>query len=253
MRPWPAAALAGFALLRWLSGRPIAPARRIGLLALRLAILAILGLIIINPVRVDETPGAVERPKLFYLLDTSGSMAIGKETTRWDQVVQTIRDAGRVRDPRAGAQVSLFRFGSRLAAVDPGFGRAAEANSASCAAPGAVPCRRAAAPDRGASLPPTDSATRSSSAFPLEGLTDRFGQAPPQAVVVFSDGRARDPDRANTLARAYGKMKVPIHVLPVGDEDVGGDVAIVSMVAPNQVGAASIREWLHKSMCEATR
>ena len=30
-------------------------------------------------------------------------------------------------------------------------------------------------------------------------------------------------------------MKVPIHVLPVGDENVGGDVAIVSLVAPNQV------------------
>jgi len=43
-------------------------------------------------------------------------------------------------------------------------------------------------------------------------------------VVVFSDGRARDPDRADTLARAYGKMQVPIHVLPVGDENVGGDV-----------------------------
>jgi uncharacterized membrane protein len=225
------AALAGFVLLRWLSGRPIAPARRIGLLALRLAILAILGLIIINPVRVDETPGAVERPKLFYLLDTSGSMAIGKEITRWDQVVQTIRDAGRVRDPRAGAQVSLFRFGSRLAAVDPGFGRPAEANSASQSAPGAV---LAAEPPRPTEPPPAPTDSDTLLGASLEGLTDRFGQAPPQAVVVFSDGRARDPDRANTLAGAYGKMKVPIHVLPVGDEDVGGDVAIVSMVAPNQ-------------------
>ena len=38
------AVLAGFVLLRWASGRPIAPARRPALLALRLAILAILGL-----------------------------------------------------------------------------------------------------------------------------------------------------------------------------------------------------------------
>ena len=77
-------------------GRPIAPARRAGLLVLRLAILAILGLIIFNPVRVDETPGTVERPKLFYLLDTSQSMAIGKGATRWDQVVETIRDVDQV-------------------------------------------------------------------------------------------------------------------------------------------------------------
>ena len=65
------------------SRRPV----RVGLLVIRLAILAILGLIILNPVRVDETPGTVERPKVFYLLDTSQSMAIGKGTTRWEQVV----------------------------------------------------------------------------------------------------------------------------------------------------------------------
>ena len=69
----------------------------------------------------------------------------------------------------------------------------------------------------------------------LEALTQRFGQAPPQAVVVFSDGRARDNDKADRIARAYRRMKVPIHVYPVGDENVGGDIAIVSMVAPEQV------------------
>ena len=226
------AALAGFVLLRWISGRPIAPARRIGLLALRLAILAILGLIIINPVRVDETPGTVERPKLFYLLDTSQSMAIGKDSTRWEQVVQTIRDAGRAREPREGAQVSMFRFGSRLAAVDADFGRPAVAEPAPRSAPGAVLAAEAPRPSEPPPAP-TDSDTLLGAS--LEGLTDRFGQAPPQAVVVFSDGRARDSERADAIARAYGRMKLPVHVLPVGDENVGGDVAIVSMVAPNQV------------------
>jgi uncharacterized membrane protein len=226
------AALAAFALLRWASGRPIAPARRAGLLLLRLSILAILGLIIINPVRVDETPGTVERPKLFYLLDTSQSMAIGKSSTRWEQVVQTIRDAGRARDPREGAQVSLFRFGSRLAAVDAEFGQPPVAEPAPRTAPGTL--HAAELPRPGEPPPaPTDSDTLLGAS--LEGLTDRFGQAPPQAVVVFSDGRARDTEKADAIARAYGRMKLPVHVLPVGDENVGGDVAIVSMVAPNQV------------------
>src|SRR6185312_9965041 len=54
-----AAALAAFALLRWASGRPIEPARRAGLMALRVLILALIALILVNPVRVDETPGAV--------------------------------------------------------------------------------------------------------------------------------------------------------------------------------------------------
>ncbi len=225
-------AVAGFALLRLTAGRPIAPARRLGLLVLRLAIMTILGLIIFNPVRVDETPGTVERPKLFYLLDTSQSMAIGKSSTRWEQVVQTIRDAGRVRDTREGADVSMFRFGSRLAAVDVDFARPAVAAPAARSTPAAVV---AAEPPRPSEPPPSPTDSDTLLGASLEALTDRFGQAPPQAVVVFSDGRARDTERADAIARAYGRIKLPVHVLPVGDEDVGGDVAIVSLVAPNQV------------------
>src|SRR3981081_1380747 len=76
-----ALAMVGFALLRLASGRPIAPARRAGLLLLRASIPAVLAVILINPVRVDETPGAVERPKVVYLVDTSQSMALGKQSS----------------------------------------------------------------------------------------------------------------------------------------------------------------------------
>jgi uncharacterized membrane protein len=227
-----AAAVACFALLRLASGRPIAPARRLGLLVVRLLILAILFLIIINPVRVDETPGTVDRPKVFYLLDTSQSMAIGKSSTRWEQVVQTIRDAGRARDPREGAQVSMFRFGSRLAAVNAELGRPAAGEPAP---QGTIGAAVAAEPPRTAELPPAPTDADTLLGAPLEGLTSRFGQAPPQAVVVFSDGRVRDSERAEAIARAYGRMKLPLHVLPIGDANVGGDVAIVSLVAPNLV------------------
>src|SRR5262249_35504230 len=135
-------------------------------------------------------------------------------------------------DPQRGAQVSAFRFGSRLAAVNAGFWRKPEPQPTSRSAPGTV---LAAVPPRPSEPPPapTDSDTLLSTS--LEGRTDRFGQVPPQAVVVFSDGRARDLERADAIARAYGRMKVPLHVLPVGEENVGGDVAIVSMVAPPQV------------------
>ena len=205
------AVLAVFALLRWSSGRPIAIARRPALLVLRLAILAILGVIIINPVRVDETPGIVERPRLFYLLDTSQSMAIGKHTTRWDQVVQTLRDAEGTGDPRAGAQISTFQFGSGLAAVSGDFWRPEAAKIARGSSAGAV--LAAEAPRPGEPPPaPTDPDTLLGAS--LEGLAHRFGQTPPQAVVVFSDGRARDSDKAGTIARAYSRMKVPVHVSP---------------------------------------
>src|SRR5262249_29362850 len=197
------------------------------------AILALVGLILLNPVRVDETPGPVERPRVFYLLDASQSMAIGKGTsTRWEQVVGSIRDVDRARDPRGRAQVSLFRFGSRLAGLEADSPRPERGGGPPHGEPGAAV---AAEPPRRQEPPPapTDSDTLLVSS--LEGLTDRFGQAPPQAVVVFSDGRARDPDRADAIARAYRRMKVPIHVLPAGEPGVGGDVAIVAVVAPNQV------------------
>ena len=87
----------------------------------------------------------------------------------------------------------------------------------------------AAEPPRHDEPPPAPTDSDTLLVASLEGLTNRFGQAPPQAVVVFSDGRARDPDRADAIARAYGRMKVPIHVLPAGEPAVGGDVAIVSL------------------------
>jgi uncharacterized membrane protein len=225
-------AAVGFLLLRWTLGRPIAPGRRIGLLAVRLAILAILGLIIVNPVRVDETPGAIELPKLFYLLDASQSMAIGSGATRWNQAVDTIRGAQGAQGSRTGADVSTFRFGSRLAAVDAEFLRPAPAELAPRGEPGAALAAEPPRPTEGHPAP-TDSDTLLGAS--LEGLTGQFGQAPPQAVVVFSDGRTRDPDRSERIARAYARMKIPVHVFPVGDEIVGGDVAVVSMVAPAQV------------------
>ncbi len=226
------AAVAGFALLRLIAGRPMMPARRIGLLTIRLALLAILGLIIMNPVRVDETKGSLELPKLFYLLDASQSMALGKDATRWNQALETIRTTASARNPRVAAQVSTFRFGARLAAVDPEFCRRAPAESAAGHEPGASPVAESGKAGEPAPAP-TDSDTLLGAS--LEELTDRFGQTPPQALVVFSDGRTRDPARALKIARAYARMNIPVHVVPLGNENAGGDVAIVSMVAPNLV------------------
>jgi uncharacterized membrane protein len=225
-----ATALLVFALWRWSSGKPIEPARRRGLWALRLLILAVLIPILLNPVRVDETPGAVERPRVLYLVDASQSMALGKGSSRWDQVVQTMREADRSHDPRVGAQVSVFRFGARLAAVGGPFWEPPEPPPTARAAPGAVLAADPPRPSEPVPAPTDDDTVLAGS---LESLASRFGQNAPQAVVLFSDGRARDPERVEPIARAYGKMKVPIHVYPVGDEQVGGDVAIVSMVAPS--------------------
>ncbi len=226
-----------FFVLRKLVGGPIAPARRWGLWALRLAILAILAAILVNPVRVEETPGAIERAKVVYLVDSSQSMALGETgKTRWDQVAETIRAAEKGRDPRTAPQVGVFRFGSRLAAVETPFWKSPEPTPKPRGGPGtavAAELPRASEPPPA----PTDSETLLTGS--LEALAGRFGQSPPRAVVVFSDGRARDPERAEAIAKGYARMNVPISVVPVGDDDVGGDVAIVSMVAPAQVRKSS--------------
>ena len=226
-------AVVGFVVLRLLVGGPIAPSRRWGLWALRGAILAVVLAILFNPVQVEETPGAIERPRVTYLVDTSQSMALGKQSgTRWDQVVATIQGAERAHNRETGPQLGLFRFGSRLSSIEKPFWKPIDnANSARNASGAAVAAEPESTPA------PTDPDTLLTGS--LETLAGRFGQVPPSAVVVFSDGRARDPERAVSIAKGYGRMDVPIHVVPVGDEDVGGDIAIVSMVAPNLVRKSS--------------
>lgn len=230
------AAVAAFlicAVLRKLAGAPIAPSRRWGLRAIRVLILGVLAVILLNPIRVEETPGAVERAKVVYLVDSSQSMALGEPGhTRWDQVAKTIRSAEEKRDSRTGPEVGVFRFGGGLAAVESPFWKRPETSPMPRGGAGSA----VAAEVRGQSEPPptpTDADTVLGA--PLESLADRFGTVPPRAVVVFSDGRARDQGRAEAIARGYHRMKVPISVVPVGDEKVGGDVAIVSMVVPAQV------------------
>src|SRR5215468_8385673 len=67
--------------------------RRWGLWLLRASILAIVIAILLNPVRVDELPGPIERPEMFYLLDTSASMQIGNPRSRWDETLLRINEA----------------------------------------------------------------------------------------------------------------------------------------------------------------
>ena len=71
-----ALAVVGLVLVRWVAGAPIAPARRSGLLLLRALVVLTLLAILLNPVRVDESPGSIERPELIYLLDSSQSITV---------------------------------------------------------------------------------------------------------------------------------------------------------------------------------
>ena len=70
--------------------------RRWSLWSLRGAILLIVVVVLFNPVRVDELPDQVQRPEIFYLLDTSASMQMGSPLSRWDESLRLIEQARRL-------------------------------------------------------------------------------------------------------------------------------------------------------------
>ena len=101
-----AALLAGVLLLalvlRWLLGPANSVSRRYGLWAVRGMILAAVGAILLNPVWIDELPGPMKRPEVFYLLDTSASMQMGNPRSRWDESLALIdAPSGWVRETAA--------------------------------------------------------------------------------------------------------------------------------------------------------
>ena len=110
--------LIGFVLLRLLGGPPAAVARRWGLIGIRAAAVGTLLVILLNPSEVSQSPGPIDRPDIFYLLDSSQSMAIGDQETRFEHAARLMREADSAMADEAHANVKLFRFGHRLAAVE---------------------------------------------------------------------------------------------------------------------------------------
>ncbi|NQT11208.1 MAG: hypothetical protein HQ582_00565, partial [Planctomycetes bacterium] len=204
------AVVALFLLARRLAGPPTGIARRWGLFAVRTLVVVALLAVLANPVRVDESPGEIERAKVFYLVDTSESMALGDGTRRLDEATRVMRGAQALVPPAKRPQLSAFRFGRRLSAMESSAWL--EANAV---------------------LAPNEPDTQLLSA--LRELTGRFGRTPPASVVLFSDGRARDPEGVEEIARRYAGMQVPLHVVPVGDGGRAGDVAIINMIVPDRV------------------
>lgn len=225
-----AGAIAVLLLLRLLSGPTASIARRWGLYVLRGATLLVLLALLVNPVRVQEQPGSIDPPDVFYLVDSSHSMSMGTGTTRWDEVTGMIRDAQQLAGDRSHARVNLFRFGQKLAAIEPSqIGIKPADDQAQAAAAPAGKAKTKALP----AATPGDSDTLIAGA--LRQVSSRFGRSLPASLVLFSDGQARDAADVEKVAGYFKRLNVPIHVVPVGDSARGGDVAIVGVVAPDRV------------------
>jgi uncharacterized membrane protein len=226
----------GALVLGWLLGAANTVSQRRSLWLLRGGILAIVAIVLLNPVRVDELPGPVERPEMFYLLDTSSSMQIGSPRSRWDETLDRIAAAHKLADS-SPAVVKPFRFGQRLMAVEPADLAAATIQTrtsplATLASTASSDSAKKPLPPH-APLRPTDGDTRLLTA--LRQISSRFGRVPPRGIVIFSDGRIRDDGGVTQLAEEFAKLKVPLHVAPIGDTSKGGDVAIAAVVLPPRV------------------
>lgn len=231
-------------LARWLIGPPANISRNGLLYGLRGVAFVLLAAILLNPVRVREAPGVVERPELFYLLDSSQSMTLGDPTTRWDEALRVMQEAA-VASRDQHLDVKLFRFGQRLQASDdfdgiylPRIGAAAPADDPPTTSllPRAIAAdaKTAAMPTKvKVPLAPTDSDTQLVTA--LRQISSRFGHKPPAGIVLFSDGRARDETGVEQIASQFARLNVPVHVVPTGNLGKRGDISIVAAVVPPRV------------------
>ncbi len=177
-------------------------ARSKWLLALRAAALAVLVLILLNPVRVQKVKRAGPAPTAVFLLDESRSMSLETPIDRAQAVDHLIGRSNALLRSDRRPRVQKYRFGRDLTAV---------AESEKVLRPAAGETRLAQA---------------------LEELPSRFGDTLPFGVFVFSDGRSTEPDSPETTGPAYRALGVPIHVVPVGDARIAGDVAVQDIDAP---------------------
>ncbi|HEY7152670.1 MAG TPA: glutamine amidotransferase [Gemmataceae bacterium] len=203
--PWLAAALLALGWVRRRGGPALARSRHWLLWLFRGGVLAALVAIGLNPVRVAVTPGSVHRPEVHVLLDASQSMLLGSPESRWQEGVALLRAA--LDRQQEHAEVRIHRFGQRLVAVDPEAFLAGSGLST-----------------------PDDADTQLAAAF--RQLAGRLGRDGAAGVVVVSDGRVRDPEKVDEMASLWRRLRVPVHVVPLGRAAEGGDAAIVAAVAP---------------------
>ena len=197
------AALVAVSLLLARRFAKVPAGRSLLLFGLRAAVLTVIFLILLEPVRVTIFRGPEQPPSAVYLVDCSRSMALEQPISRLDQARRTIAAAEAQLGAGIQPKIELYGFGDDVQAYEQAS-------------------RMKAAADE----------TRLLEA--LVQVAARVTGALPKGVFVFSDGRSTDTSRLDHIAQAYRRLDVPIHVIPVGSSRSAGDVAIQSVVVPRR-------------------
>ena len=193
-------------LARW--GASVAAARGLVLLALRAAVLAVLLVILLDPVQVREIRRPPRRPSAVVLVDDSRSMSLERPVSRLQNALRLLSQA-EARVPEAERpRIALYGFGRELRV----HARTSELKGAE-----------------------DESRLREA----LERLPAEISDDLPRAVFLFSDGRSRETSGFEEVAKGYKRLGVPIHVVPVGALGGVGDVAIQDVVVPREARAGT--------------
>lgn len=221
--------LLGLAILglaaRAILGAPHAMARRPGLIAARGVVYLLLFAILANPVRVERVPSEMDPAEATYILDASASMSLGEGQTRFDAAIETIRRAHEIVESERPVLARVFSFGAAVQSIAPGD------LGISSPQDGAESSELADRPR--VEVSPVQKDSRLLEA--LRVVARVAGRYPSPLVVVLSDGQAREPEAIQEMAGMLGRERTPVHVVPVGSDEEGGDVALVSLVVPERV------------------
>jgi uncharacterized membrane protein len=165
---------------------------RLGLLALRLFILAVVLVCLLDPQRVEEIRH-FQPAYVAVLVDNSRSMDWREgRATRLDLAKNWVKQELKVPD---NFLLSYYGFDSNL------FG-----------------------------LPNLDTAAangnRTALAQTLDDLAAATAQNPPASVVLLSDGGDNSFQNAETIAKAFGQRKIPIHTVSLGATTEPPDIVV---------------------------
>ncbi len=220
--------------------------RHLGLSLLRTVVLIFAISILLGPSIVDEQPGQTSRSTLYYLLDGSQSMQLGGQSTRWQDCLSFVGQAEEIAGRNVATQCKSYRFGHRLMPLH-NESQTSTANTPQSPAntlrtePILTQTKSAptnAAPPEStnleAKIAPPD-ATDSRLADALRQLSTQIDPGGSAGVVLLSDGRVRATESVERMAEHFGKNGIPIHVVPVGQMQGTGDIAIVSLVSEPRV------------------